>query len=1228
MKFTRVTLIFLIFLIRFNSVLGQGKINLPAHECLGNLTSFTYTPPSGLTLGSITWDFGDGVTSGNATPTHTYATIGTYFVSVQATFTNSSTAKDTQKIVVVGLPKPAYFYLPKSDSCFIYNRVCYRDTSSPAAPGQTIVSRLLVWGDGSFTTTSNPLKGDSICHQYQTADLYTLKLELTDIYGCKASVNKLLTIAENVKPNFSIKYDFVDCQTGRVCLTNFSNIGAKPGNTHFKWYVDTFSMDTGWYINSSKCVTFKKSKLITIKLIGDGGNLCKDTMTKTFNVVIDSLPTKISLLDTVRCNSDPSLDEASINDVKRDDIKWYYDGIPNMLDKTNMLYFGTNSGPGLHEVKVEITRGSCVTTLRNYVKVLGPMAKMKPIDYLQCYTDREVYFYDTSTGIPDRGRLTYKWVIDDTANGENCINYRSKDINKNRNCNESRDWYTRHKFKLNQPQTEVFCVITDTLTGCFDTSRVYVNFQDCSPILIPDTFDICQDGIFKEHVLPPYPDKFSIDSGKIWRPFPNALYAPLKGTFDLGFTFKRVLPEWAETIGDDSIQIHRDTLKFYDTVYRKQILNIHTPREDSVSFSVYNNCRPFVMSVQFKTPDFYKGDNINIIWADTGNIDTTYRAYERVDSILHVYNRSGFMANILLVTTNKWGCIFRKRYEVAKGIALSSSTPKPISCLYDTVCFYPGVYSFRLNQFWNRNTPNNRVSWSFQNGGGNRSEFNPCVKFNKGGLIPYLMYVSDSFGCKDTLRDSVFIQDVRANYKRNGNVIYCSELKQFFDSSSFYLNPPWRPIYPITYLDSIKKFSWQFGNGTFSSLQRNPLQTLNTSLDKIPAALAVETFSGCVDTIHFEITVIGPKPYFNIKDTVGCNSLNAEFFNNSRNCKQYIWQFGDSANTTFQTSSKAKQTFNYTKPGRYYVSLIGIDTVYNPFTKKYEACINTFPDKLFQKDTHRTVLVLPLVKTGITSIDTICTGSSIVFDSNSDSGYIGEIWAFGDTSQIDTLLSPSSVAHRFKQAGTYNINLKPYYKDIIKDQCRDSASKTVVVMGVKADFDIDPSSNAPIFKFNNKSAPISSQYDWNFGQSGAGSAEVNPTHNFGNDTGHYNVCLIATIPYGCADTTCKLIFNDYLAAFKIGNVFTPGTVDGKNDYFDIIIDGEDSYHLQVYDRWGVLVFESKEDSDDSDGKNWNGKLFNDGVECPSGTYYYLFRYTLKKDKGNEQLVQGVITLIR
>ena len=90
-------------------VFGQGKINTPKIDCLGNITSMSYTPPIGLTLASATWYFGDGGTSTNNSPTHVYSAKGTFTIKIDAVFTNSSTQSDSVKIEIVGLPNSCFF---------------------------------------------------------------------------------------------------------------------------------------------------------------------------------------------------------------------------------------------------------------------------------------------------------------------------------------------------------------------------------------------------------------------------------------------------------------------------------------------------------------------------------------------------------------------------------------------------------------------------------------------------------------------------------------------------------------------------------------------------------------------------------------------------------------------------------------------------------------------------------------------------------------------------------------------------------------------------------------------------------------------------------------------------------------------------------------------------------------------------------------------------------------
>lgn len=72
--------------------------------CLSQSTQFTLSTPQ--TITSATWDFGDGNTSNDLNPVHTYAAVGTYAVSVLATSDNGTSTK-TRNVLISKVPTAA-----------------------------------------------------------------------------------------------------------------------------------------------------------------------------------------------------------------------------------------------------------------------------------------------------------------------------------------------------------------------------------------------------------------------------------------------------------------------------------------------------------------------------------------------------------------------------------------------------------------------------------------------------------------------------------------------------------------------------------------------------------------------------------------------------------------------------------------------------------------------------------------------------------------------------------------------------------------------------------------------------------------------------------------------------------------------------------------------------------------------------------------------------------------
>lgn len=1191
---------------------GQGTINVVKIDCLGNITSMSYTPASGLTLASATWYFGDGGTSTNNSPTHVYSSKGVYTIKIDAVFTNSSTRTDTVNIEIVGLPMVNFYRMPKVDTCLSKNKICYKDTSNPAAPGQTINRRLVVWGDGNFTSSSSPVKGDIICHTYVVQAKYTIKCEVTDIYGCKNSVTTSVGILNDIVADAFVDTSWYDCTTKQVCIKN-NSIGLNLRAGSYKWYVDTFAMDTNANFNPKKCLFFKSNRKGSVMLIASL-NGCLDTFKKNFTMTVDPLPKEIELSDTEICKTESIT--AEVMPRQWDNFFWSLDG-GMLLPKPphNPVRVLPEMSPGNHVVKASITRGSCVHVLTRNIVVLGPVASPQVYGNFQCFSNRQMFFVDSARRL-NSGKYKMKWTIQDPY-GDNCTSNRAKGKNLYKNCNYSVDWYTKHQYSGAKDTLSVGYSIVDTAKGCKDSTTIQVSLRKCPPILLMDSINLCSNDPFLI-VNPQVPISVTFNGGKKWLKFPVILDTSYSGYYDVGMVFETIESPWAENFGNDSIKIHKDSMHYYDTVYRKKFLHVHRPKLDTFSTKLYH-CKPIRASVFLKNKQFLKGEKISINWYDGTFVELVPRQDTMIDSLSHLYKSSGVNTSCRIIITSRSGCEYNRTLDLKEGMVLAGFNSR-FECLKNQVCFTPFVYDNVLGTSWKNNTPKNYVKWNFPDT--SIKSYKTCFKFKKGGLHHYEMVMNDSFGCTDTLRDSILIQDVKANVTYRSKIVYCSELKQFFDSSTYIKGKG----------EGILKYSWQFGDGVYSSFVKDPLQVINTALDKIHVYHAVETISGCVDTIDYEINIIGPKPYFVILDTIGCGSLKAEFKNLSKYCKSYNWSFGDPNGTNLQTDSSNNVFFNYTKPGRYYISLTGLDTVYNPISGNTYYCKTTFPDKVFQKDTNRSVLVLPYGSTGIQTIDTICLGSTFNLKSLSDTMYQFDYWQMGDGNNFNKTVG-STFGYQYAAEGLYNVKLNPGYTNpLINNQCRDSAQKQIMVLGVKADFNIDPLVIPPLFQFYNQSTPSNASLKWNFGQSAAGASNAStlkdPSHNYGNDTGYYNVCLIATIPYGCSDTICKTIFNDHLSDFQLFNVFTPGTVDGKNDEYDILIEGESLYELIVYNRWGVEVFKQDTDGDPSTRTNWNGKVMNTGAECAPGTYYYLFKYALRTKPEEIKTISGVITLIR
>lgn len=121
------------------------------------------------------------------------------------------------------------------------------------------------------------------------------------------------------------------------------------------------------------------------------------------------------------------------------------------------------------------------------------------------------------------------------------------------------------------------------------------------------------------------------------------------------------------------------------------------------------------------------------------------------------------------------------------------------------------------------------------------------------------------------------------------------------------------------------------------------------------------------------------------------------------------------------------------------------------------------------------------------------------------------------------------------------------------------------------------------------------------------------------------ITMTAVDEYGCVDEDNIVIRVDRNIGIYTPNIFSPNG-DVSNDYFRPTVNESIASlkEINIYDRWGNLVYHRENLTDLSVWQGWDGK-FN-GKDAVSGVYVYISTF-LALD-GKEENISGDITLIR
>lgn len=538
----------------------------------------------------------------------------------------------------------------------------------------------------------------------------------------------------------------------------------------------------------------------------------------------------------------------------------------------------------------------------------------------------------------------------------------------------------------------------------------------------------------------------------------------------------------------------------------------------------------------------------------------------------------------ILTVVDTFGCFGIDTLRASIAYVTANFSISPTSCQVDSVCVTDASTS--VNSVL--------TDWTYNFGDGNTvSGANACNLYAAPGSFTVLQTAVDNYGCVDTATGSITIfPQPQALFSLNDSSI-CSDKELCFTDLSNSVAP-------------IVSWNWSFGQGQGTYTGANPPCKffIPPYQDSYPVQLIVSDQNNCFDTATVDVLVF-EIPQANFNWVTSCEDKLMPLTSTSvagdgaiDTCQWLLWVgaptpvIDNSCNTSFMFP-----------PGPHDVQLVVHDL--NGCTDTIVKTVNT--DSLSQ------LVVYP----GDT---TICVGTVVDYTVNGvfdNVVWTPNVWVSDPNSPVVTISPLGDIG---------------YIITAVNGVC-DAASDTFVIRIIqKIPIEVQATPESIVLGL---SSTITSQIP---GQIDSILWTPDATLDCGNcpnpvATPIQTTTYYATIFYSENGVTCTNTDSVTITVLDIcddSHVYVPNTFtpngDGINDVFMIRgLPITRINYFRIFDRWGQLVFESKNGAPNEtawgwDGTNQQGEKLNPAV----------FVYTLEVECINHDIVtkQGNITLVR
>lgn len=1072
------------------------------------------------------WDFGDGNTSSQMNPTHLFASIGGYIVTLTATDTLGNVRVISHNITISQLPV-AFFSssIPNCSNALVH----FTDLA------HTLYGYIAEWiwnyGDGSDNDTIHFPDEPNITHLFNAAGTFNVTLTVTNSFGCVSTTTIPVDVIEAPVANFQYTED---CSGLETAFRDASYANGAGNTIQYWWNFGDPSTGINNYSDLEDAThTFSAPGIYQVTHVVRNFNNCTDTIVKPVSILT---PVEVDFVYDHSCIdgiTDFGPDTSAMNVADITSWAWDFgDGITNNQEYTNHTY----TAAGSYQVTLTVIAASGCTASKTHTVVVNPLPiAMFNTSVLSC-ENTPMYFDDLSAAYS--GYISqWNWDFGDgntkqisyPANSDTYHTFSAPGSYTVKLTIISSDGCTAERSEnvvINPAPTVNFDLtnacqgtqvhfndLTQT-NGAGDIKGWSWNFgdgasgiNDVSTLQNPahtyqasDTYQVsltvssangCSSTLVKSVVITDAPlVDFSFDN--------HCVTSTIQFTHSPGMDIANV-STWNWSFGDGLTSALADPQHMYNTPgdynVTLTITNV-SGCENTISHTLtilpapvasFSIDAPACSQYQVAFADHSSATIGNIMhWEyNFGDGTSTVINYPSNPGVLHTYNTYGtYNATLTVVTNDNCSATVSKSIQILPSPLANFDFN--VSCLEVPVQFNDLSQGNMVSWAWNFDDPGSLINNS-------SNQQNPVHLFQQAGDFNVSLFVQNANGCHDTITRTISILP-RPAIDFSFNPGCASDTVHF--SSSPYVNA-----------SSTSSWIWQFGDNT-TSVEANPYH-IYTSPGTYSVSLTITNQNGCTNVKTRQVQVTTAPTAMFTHNSLSCSGTAVLFSDLSSTTNGLItswnWKFDDGNEVTINASSDANVTHTYAVAGIYHVTL----TIHT--STGCEASYTT------------AVTVDPAPATAFRYVNNCGDLTTEFTDQSQGTGgnsIIGWSWNFGDpysgVNNVSTLQNPQ---HKFSGTGTYYVTLTT--ENVLG--CTSSITKQIMAFTTipTVDFNVSSAcSKTPvIFSADPNVTNIGevASYMWDFGDGTAISTDANPGHIYLH-RGIYNVTFTITTTGGCRNS--------------------------------------------------------------------------------------------------------------